>query len=343
MVETLSEAKARRGDLISPPPPRQFAIDDRLFAGPSRFERRKLIPPPADPEVPQRHVSPAPPRARAHHPSSPVTKLGRTESTTLPACACQRQHSASEMLHPFLLPHRSRSPTTLSRNALRRVVLCPSVPRGRRTENVRRELRRGEWTLRRLGVPARPRSLDAEFGCQQMEAWRQDNEGGRRERRKARPWTSGPAQTLADMAASPDPGYPPLHPIYCGVSHDDEEALKADRARMRGWRLPATSTTTTAAPKLRWMDRGDWPQGVEVRRGCQLTRAAVGVSGGGRRRARAIAYALARAESLAGPGGQQDTAHSRAAACMRDRTANSTREGVFTVPLTSKDGGESSR
>ncbi|KAJ7922232.1 hypothetical protein B0H13DRAFT_1865998 [Mycena leptocephala] len=37
MVETLSEAKARRGDLIPPPPPRQFAIDDRLFAGPSRF------------------------------------------------------------------------------------------------------------------------------------------------------------------------------------------------------------------------------------------------------------------------------------------------------------------
>ncbi|KAJ7864556.1 hypothetical protein B0H13DRAFT_1899105 [Mycena leptocephala] len=32
MVETLSEAKARRGDLIPPPPPRQFAIDDRLFA-----------------------------------------------------------------------------------------------------------------------------------------------------------------------------------------------------------------------------------------------------------------------------------------------------------------------
>ncbi|KAJ7935760.1 hypothetical protein B0H13DRAFT_2649464 [Mycena leptocephala] len=37
MVETLSEAKAQRGDLIPPPSFRQFAIDDRLFAGPSRF------------------------------------------------------------------------------------------------------------------------------------------------------------------------------------------------------------------------------------------------------------------------------------------------------------------
>ncbi|KAJ7904004.1 hypothetical protein B0H13DRAFT_1881939 [Mycena leptocephala] len=44
MVETLSEAKARRGDLIPPPPPRQFAIDDRLFAGPSRFGSKTIRP-----------------------------------------------------------------------------------------------------------------------------------------------------------------------------------------------------------------------------------------------------------------------------------------------------------
>ncbi|KAJ7882695.1 hypothetical protein B0H13DRAFT_1890787 [Mycena leptocephala] len=42
MVETLSEAKARRGDLILPPPPRQFAIDNRLFAGPSRFGSKTI-------------------------------------------------------------------------------------------------------------------------------------------------------------------------------------------------------------------------------------------------------------------------------------------------------------
>jgi hypothetical protein len=68
MVETLSEAKvstwkliwlimanspddihllqplfqARRRDLIPPPPPRQFAIDGRLFAGPSRFGSKTI-------------------------------------------------------------------------------------------------------------------------------------------------------------------------------------------------------------------------------------------------------------------------------------------------------------
>jgi hypothetical protein len=158
---------------------------------PARVTPLRLFRSLAGPRTP--HSRPAPAKGTHLERCSPYSPS--------PAIKCAHQHPASEILHPFLLPHRSRSPTTLlSRNALRRVVLCPCVPRGGSAEHsmmiVRRELRRGEWTLRRLGVPVRPRSLEAEFGRQQLEAGRQDNEREPSGTQKGVPGTSGPTSQL---------------------------------------------------------------------------------------------------------------------------------------------------